>query len=149
MNINEFFHFSGIHYGDTIDQVLDLLGAPDDQYKNSDNSYFVLYYESLGEFALNISLSSSTFKVESIFLGLHSQRAVNELMKKFNIHEPKASFIGKTMDEIIDCFGIPNEKKKTFISYSEKNIEVEFYYPRNEKLQCKRIKVKWFYPRGL
>jgi len=54
---------------------------------------------------------------------------------------------GNTIDNVFDLFGLPDEKEATFVSFSRKKIEVEFYYPYDEKMQCKRIKVKWFYPR--
>lgn len=143
--IEDFFSFSGLKYGDTIDQIFDLFGAPDDEYNNPDNRYVVFYYDMNDEFAINISFSSIDFKVESVFLGLHSKRAVKKLLEKFKIDEPKAAFIGNTVDEIYDYFGLPDQKRKNFIAYTEKNIEVEFYCPYDERSICRRIKVKWFY----
>jgi hypothetical protein len=147
MKIKDFYSFAGLNFGETVDQVFDLFGIPDDEYKNPDNSYFVFYYMMNNEFALNISFSSTTFKIESIFLGLHSWRAVRNLLEKYRIDEPKACFIGKSMDEVIDLFGIPDKRMKNYITYTKKKIEVEFYYPGDERSYCRRIKVRWFYPR--
>ncbi len=145
MNIKDFYRFTGVQYGDTIDQVFDIFGVPNDEYKNPDNSYFVFYYEMCDEYALNISFNAENFKIESVFLGLHSYRAVRFLLDKFKITEPKASFIGNSMDEIIDVFGLPDEWHRNFIAYRQQDLEVEFYCPRDEKSLCRRIKVKWFY----
>jgi hypothetical protein len=147
MKIEKFFSFTGLHYGDTIDQIIDLFGIPDDEYKNPHNSYTVFYYKMYNDDILSISFSNADFKVESIFLGLHSSRPVKHLLEKFRIVENKASFIGNTMDQIIDYFGIPDEQHREFISYSSQKLEVEFYCPYDEKSLCTRIKVKWYYPK--
>lgn len=145
MNIQDFYHFSGLHFGEGIDHVLDIFGPPDDEFKHKDRNYFVLYYKMLDEYALNISFSSRTYIIESIFLGLHSYKAADSLLKKFHIHEPKALYIGSSMDEIIDTFGIPDEQRRNFILYKAHNMEVEFFFPVDERSFCSRIKVKWFY----
>ncbi len=145
MNIGDFLDFVGLHYNETIDRVFDIYGVPDDEFKNKDSNYFVFYYLMLDEYVFNISFSSEDFKIESIFLGLHSSKAVDLLLEKFGIDEPKASFIGGNMDEIIDVFGIPNEQGKNFISYISDKMEVEFFFPFDERSLCSRIKVKWFY----
>ncbi len=145
MNIEEFFSFTGLNYGDTTDNIFDSFGAPDDTYSNPDNSYTVFYFKYQDEFTLNISFSNESQKIESIFLGLHSKKAVTLILEKYGIYEPKACFIGNTLDEIIDYFGLPSEQNRNFVTYNYKKIEVEFYCPDERKAICTRIKVKWFY----
>jgi hypothetical protein len=142
--LSDFFEFAGLSYGNTVDQVFDVYGVPDDEYRNEENSYFVFYYEMYDEYSLNISFSTHTFKIESIFLGLHSFRAVKALLLKCNVEEPKSGFLGSNMDEIIDCFGTPHDWHQNYISYRMKNLEVEFWCPIDERYICRRIKVKWF-----
>lgn len=145
MKIEEFFNFAGLKYGNTTDNVFDIFGPPDDTYSNPENSYVVFYYKCRDEFTLNISFSKDNFRIESIFLGLHSKRTVTLILEKFGIYEPKACFIGNRLDEIIDYFGVPEEQNRNFVSYIIPKMEVEFYCPGDEKDICTRIKVKWFY----
>ena len=97
------------------------------------------------ELALNISFNADNFWIESVFVGLYSYRGVRFRVDKFGIDDPKASFVGNSMDEIIDVFGVPDEWYRNFLAYKCNAIEVEFYCSRDEKSMCKRIKVKWFY----
>jgi hypothetical protein len=143
--IIDFQNFISLSYGDTVDQVFDVFGVPHEEYRNDENTYFVFYYRQNSEIVLSISFSVHSFRIESVFLGLNSIKRVRSFLSKHEITECQTSFIGHSLDEIYDYFGVPDDIAKNYISYKMHHMEVEFYCPTDERSLCKRIKVKWFY----
>ena len=145
MRIHEFSSFLGLEHGDTIDKAIELFGNPDDEYRNEDNHYCVMYYKYHDEDIISISYNKENNIIESIYLGQRSPSKVWDWMESHQIDDEKVSLLVKHIDEIIDIFGIPDTEETNNFIYKTGNIEIDFNCPEDNDFFCRRIFLNWFY----
>lgn len=140
----DFRKFLGLSSGDTSDAVLRLFGEPDQSYNNPENHYIIHYFRFSDDDVLSVSINKADQKIETVFFGGRNNNFALDWIDSLRIDDPKATLLGKHIDEIIDILGVPDEEEPDDFLYQDDGLEVDFYCPEENDFFCKRIMVTWY-----
>lgn len=145
-----FLSFCGLNFGDSEDQLLKILGTPEESEGNGDseNDFAYRFYFNKG---LRISVHNSQAKPSQVgkvtVVWLQSADAV-EKIRALGIKDEKLDLFGLHHEEITKRFGEPQSKSHDSYSYdfdvSGRGGVVTFYCYERWQYKCNMINVHWF-----
>jgi len=136
--IKEFDSIIGIDSSSNSEDILSILGQPDDTVSGKEKGYHFdqMVYKFNDSYAIIVRFLPETKKI----LNLHFFSSSKDFLKDKNIYESKINYIGYDKLSLFSVFGKPNKVDDNMFVFKFKGLRIDFFVNGDK---CTSFVLKW------